>query len=309
MIKCVERILVIGAGVNGSICAVRLFDAGIDVTLLARGARFTFIKEQGVIIEDPFKNTRTVTKVPVIDALRPDDGYDYILIVVRKNQVPDLLPVLAVNKSSNLVFMVNNPEGPAKFMEALGAERVMLGFVFGAGKREGDIIRAISPKGLATPFGELSGEKTARLRRLVAILRSAGLNARAETRMNDWLAAHAALVAPFAILLIKHGTDNYALAKSKEDLRALVEGMRETLAVLRALGHRIIPGSTNIIRIVPRFILVPLVRAFMSARIAEVGGAWHCSQAPDEMAELARELKSMVERSGLPVPTLRRILG
>ena len=256
-----------------------------------------------------FKNTRTVTKVPVIDALRPDDGYDYILIVVRKNQVPDLLPVLAVNKSSNLVFMVNNPEGPAKFMEALGAERVMLGFVFGAGKREGDIIRAISPKGLATPFGELSGEKTARLRRLVAILRSAGLNARAETRMNDWLAAHAALVAPFAILLIKHGTDNYALAKSKEDLRALVEGMRETLAVLRALGHRIIPGSTNIIRIVPRFILVPLVRAFMSARIAEVGGAWHCSQAPDEMAELARELKSMVERSGLPVPTLRRILG
>ncbi len=309
MIKCVERILVIGAGVNGSICAVRLFDAGIDVTLLARGARFTFIKEQGVIIEDPFKNTRTVTKVPVIDALRPDDGYDYILIVVRKNQVPDLLPVLAVNKSSNLVFMVNNPEGPAKFMEALGAERVMLGFVFGAGKREGDIIRAISPKGLATPFGELSGEKTARLWRLVEILRSAGLNARAETRMNDWLAAHAALVAPFAILLIKHGTDNYALAKSKEDLRALVEGMRETLAVLRALGHRIIPGSTNIIRIVPRFILVPLVRAFMSARIAEVGGAWHCSQAPDEMAELARELKSMVERSGLPVPTLRRILG
>ena len=309
MIKCAERILVIGAGVNGSICAVRLFDAGINVTLLARGARFTFIKEQGVIIEDPFKNTRTVTKVPVIDALRPDDGYDYILIVVRKNQVPDLLPVLAVNKSPNLVFMVNNPEGPAKFMEALGAERVMLGFVFGAGKREGDIIRAISPKGLATPFGELSGEKTARLRRLVAILRSAGLNARAESRMNDWLAAHAALVAPFAFLLIKHGTDNYALAKSKEDLRALVEGMRETLAVLRALGHRIIPGSTNIIRIVPRFILVPLVRAFMSARIAEVGGAWHCSQAPDEMAELARELKSMVERSGFPVPTLRRILG
>jgi 2-dehydropantoate 2-reductase len=204
--------------------------------------------------------------------------------------------------------MINNPLGPDEFIQALGAGRVMLGFVFGAGKRDGDIIRAISPKGLATPFGEIGGEKTERLSRLVAILRSAGLNARAETRMNDWLAAHAALVAPFAVLLIEHGTDNYALAKSKEDVRALVVGMRETLAVLRALGHRIVPGSTNVIRIVPLFLLVPVVRAFLSARIAEVGGAWHCSQAPDEMAELARELKSMVERSGLPAPTLRRIL-
>jgi 2-dehydropantoate 2-reductase len=309
MKKCVERILVIGAGVNGSICAVRLFEAGIDVTLLARGARFSFIKEQGVIIDDPFKNTRTVTKVPVIDALLPDDVYDYVLIVVRKNQVPNLLPVLAANKSQNLVFMVNNPEGSEMFSQALGAQRVMLGFVFGAGKREGDIIRAISPKGLATPFGEIGGEKTERLMRLVAILRSAGLNARAETRMNDWLAAHAALVAPFATLLIKYGTDNYALAKSKEDVRALVEGMRETLAVLRALGHRVVPGGTNILSIVPRFLLVPLVRAFLSTKIAEVGGAWHCSQAPDEMAELARELKSLVERSGQPAPTLRRILG
>jgi 2-dehydropantoate 2-reductase len=309
MRKCVERILVIGAGVNGSICAVRLFDAGIDVTLLARGSRFASIREQGVIIDDPFKNTRTVTKVPVIDALQPDDVYDYVLIVVRKNNVPDLLPVLAANKSPNLVFMINNPEGPDAFVRALGARRVMLGFVFGAGKRDGDIIRAISPKGLATPFGEIGGERTERLRRLVTILRSAGLNARTETRMNDWLAAHAALVAPFAVLLIKHGTDNYALAKSKEDVHALVEGMRETLAVLRALGHRVVPNSTNILRIVPRFLLVPIVRAFLSTRIAEVGGAWHCSQAPDEMAELARELGSMVEHSGQPAPTLRRILG
>lgn len=309
MKKCVERILVIGAGVNGSICAVRLFEAGIDVTLLARGARFAFIKEQGVIIDDPFKNTRTVTKVPVIDALLPGDVYDYVLIVVRKNQVPDLLPILAANKSKNLVFMINNPEGPDALAQALGARRVMLGFVFGAGKREGDIIRAISPKGLATPFGEIGGEKTERLMRIVAIFRSAGLNARTETRINDWLAAHAALVAPFAVLLIKHGTDNYALAKSKDDVHALVEGMRETLAVLRALGHRVVPTSTNIIRIMPRLLLVPIVRAFLSARIAEVGGAWHCSQAPDEMSELARELRSMVECSGQPAPTLRRILG
>jgi hypothetical protein len=31
------RNLVIGAGVNGSICAVGLYNAGVDMTILARG--------------------------------------------------------------------------------------------------------------------------------------------------------------------------------------------------------------------------------------------------------------------------------
>ena len=34
------RILVIGAGVNGSICAVGLYRAGFDVTVLARAKRY-----------------------------------------------------------------------------------------------------------------------------------------------------------------------------------------------------------------------------------------------------------------------------
>lgn len=88
------RILVIGAGVNGSICAVGLFNAGIDVTVLARGKRYEDIGSEGILIEDPFKNTRTVTHVPVIAHLDAQDRYDYILVVVRKNQVPDLLPTL-----------------------------------------------------------------------------------------------------------------------------------------------------------------------------------------------------------------------
>ena len=125
------KILVIGAGVNGSICAVGLHTAGFDVTVLARGKRYEEVRDGGIVIEDPFKNTRTHTEVPVIDRLDPEDSYDYILVVTRKNQVPDLLPVLALNRSPNVVFMVNNPSGPDEFTAALGKERVMLGFVFG----------------------------------------------------------------------------------------------------------------------------------------------------------------------------------
>jgi 2-dehydropantoate 2-reductase len=114
------RILVIGAGVNGSICAAGLLKAGIDVTLLARGSRLDFIRERGVVIEDPFKGTRTVARIPAIGELGADDIYEYVLVVTRKNQAIDLLPILAKNKSLSVVFMVNNPSGPDAYVMALG---------------------------------------------------------------------------------------------------------------------------------------------------------------------------------------------
>jgi 2-dehydropantoate 2-reductase len=307
------RILVVGAGVNGSICAVGLYRAGFDVTLLARGKRYEEIVEQGLVIEDPFKNTRSVTKVLVINYLDPEDVYEYILVIIRKNQIPDLLPTLAQNRSPNLVFMLNNPSGPEIFTRALGKERVLLGFVFGAGKREGSVIHAISGFGgsrNATPFGELDGRITPRLTRLVDIFNRAGLSAKTSPGMNDYLATHAAFVAPLAHLLIQHHCDNYALARSTTDLDLLVDALRETFAVLQAIGVKIVPRRMAIVvRIIPKVILVAVMRRLFATRFAEVGGAWHCSQAPDEMRQLGLELMTLVEKSGLPAHALRKLFA
>jgi 2-dehydropantoate 2-reductase len=307
------RILVIGAGVNGSICAVELYKAGVDVTILARGKRYEEIRDGGIVIEDPFKNTRSITKVPVINRFDPEDCYDYILVVIRKNQVHDLLPVLASNRSPNVVFMVNNPSGPDEFTRELGRERIMLGFVFGAGKRDGSVIRAFSAatgSRNATPFGELDGKITARLTRLVDIFNSAGLSAKVSTEISDYLATHAAFVAPLAHLLIKHHCDNYAMARSTADLYLLVDALRETFEVLRTVEVRIVPPRmATIIRVTPKFILVAAMRVLLATRFAEVGGAWHCSQAPDEMYQLGIELMTLVEKSGLPAPALRKVFA
>ncbi|MGA2110583.1 MAG: 2-dehydropantoate 2-reductase N-terminal domain-containing protein [Anaerolineales bacterium] len=312
------RILVIGAGVNGSICAVGLHKAGIDVTVLARGKRYEEIREQGIIIEDVFRKTRTVTQVPVKDELRPEDVYDYILVVVRKNQVSDLLPTLAENRTRNVVFMVNNPSGPQEWIRALGQERVLEGFVFGAGRREGSVIRGITDLGTssnlagrlaATPFGEVDGAVTPRLTRLVRILRQAGFAATVSTRISDYLATHAALVAALAEYVMARGYDRESLARyTRADYYLLVDAMREVLDVLRADGIRVTPSSTAVIQVIPRWILVPAIRAMLPSRFMEVGGMYHLSQAPDEMIQLAKELGTLVERSGLSVPALRKVL-
>jgi 2-dehydropantoate 2-reductase len=313
------RILILGAGVNGSICAAGLQRAGLDVTVLARGKRYDDIREQGIILEDVLKNTRSVTRVPAIHELQPDDRYDYIFVVVRKNQVPDVLPVLAANASPNVVFMVNNPSGPEEWIRALGKERLLQGFVFGAGRREGSVIRGIIGLGSnsslagrlsATPFGELEGSITPRLTRLVNIFRQAGFAATASRDVTDHLATHAALVALLADFAIQRGFDRESIGRyTSADYSLLADGMRGVLDVLSADGIRITPPNTAMIKYIPRWLLVALFRAVFPSKFMEVGGVYHISQAPDEMAQLAKELRVLVDRSGLPVPSVRKILG
>jgi 2-dehydropantoate 2-reductase len=303
------RILVIGAGVNGSVVAAELHRAGYDVTVLARGKRFEELVARGIEIEDPLKDIKTVTKVPVIDRLVPEDVYEYILVVVRKNQAGDILPVLRQNQSPTVVFMVNTALGPDEWVASLGATRVMLGFVFAGGRREGSLIRAMRTKGRASPFGEANGATTERLRKLVNIFNRAGLKAKAIPNMPDWLVTHAALVVPLAMLVLKHRCDTYALARSREDMRRLANAMHETIAVVRATGRRIVPTSAAILDVLPRFVVAKIFRALLSSRVGEIGAGWHCSQAPDEMLQLARELKELVGRSEISAPVLSQLLA
>jgi len=305
--------LVVGAGVNGSICAAYLWQAGVDVTLLARGQRYADLVANGVIIEDQLAHTRMVRQVPVIDRLDSADRYDYILVVVRRNQVADLLPTLARNVSPTVVFMVNNLAGADDYVNALGRERVLLGFVFGAGRREGTVIRGlVATSGLLgmtrTPFGEVDGRITDRLTRLVAVFRSAGLHAGVSRHMIDWQTSHAILLPSLALPLLHHNLDVRVLARSDEDMRLMVDSMRDALDVLHAVGYRLIPRTNQLVRWIPRRLLRALIRAALPTRIFDMGARWHISQAPDEMLELARELALLADRSGLPVPALRKLL-
>ena len=310
------RILVIGAGVNGSVCAASLYKAGINVTVLARGQRYEELHNEGIIIENTLTHERSMTKVPVIPALEPNDIYDYILVIIRQDQIPALLPVLSRNRSANIVFMVNNLSG-AEAYAAIGKERILLGFVFAGGKREGAVVYAVSGVGgvlgalfSGTPFGEIDGIITERLKRLVAIFRQAGLDAKVSTRVADYLATHTGFVTLMIGLAIKYEIDMRSLARNKADLGLLVDALRELFKVLPALGYRVTPLKFRIIQAIPRSLMAAGLGAFIGSDMMKLGMSdWSMSQTHDEWIYLGHELERIVEEHGLAVPAMRSLLA
>lgn len=115
-------------------------------------------------------------------------------------------------------------------------------------------------------------------------------------------------VALIAKLTIKHRYDASALAHSAVDLKLFIEARHEAHNVLRALGHRFVPRSETIIGSIPIFLQVVGLRALLSSKLGEVGLAWYCSQAPDEMHQLALELQALADQAGIPVPAIRKVM-
>ena len=154
----------------------------------------------------------------------------------------------------------------------------------------------------------MDGTLTPRLKRLVKILRSAGIKATTSTNMIDIQITHAVGVALIGKLTMKYNCDLAALARSTEDLKLFVEGGRGAHRLLRALGHKIIPFAETASEFIPGFLQIAGWRAMLNSKLGEVGLAYHVSQAPDEMIQLANELRALVDRASLPVPAIRKVL-
>lgn len=107
------KILVCGSGPLGSLFAARLREGGHDVALLARGGRLADLRQHGIVLHDVRTDAWTTTHVALIEQLAPDDAYDLVLVIMRKNQALDLLPVLAANPHiPNILFLMNSAAGP-----------------------------------------------------------------------------------------------------------------------------------------------------------------------------------------------------
>jgi 2-dehydropantoate 2-reductase len=301
------KILMIGAGVLGSLYAARLQEVGNQVTVLARGRRVQELQQHGILLEEGSTGNRTCTRVQVTETLAPEDVYDLAIVLVRNNQLPSVLPVLAANaRIPSVLFMVNNPSGPQALIAAVGRERVLLGFPGAGGEREGETVRyRIVPAWLQpTTIAELDGGRTPRLLTIYRELRSAGFPVAISSNMDAWLKTHVAVVSPVANAIYLAGGSNYRLAHTRDGLVLMLRAIREGLQVVKALQLPITPPKYRLLERLPEPLLIGLMQLGFDTQPAELVMARHANAARDEMLALANEFKTLASETPVPTPAI-----
>lgn len=294
------NILCYGAGPLGCLYAARLQEAGFDVSILARGRHLTSLRAQGIILEDGATGRRRTTRVRVVEALAPSDPYDLVLVMMAGHHLHAVLPHLAANsRTPNLLFMFNNATGPAMMVDALGADRVLLGFPGAAGYRKGDLIRymIVSRSEQPTTVGEVTGEFTSRLEEIAGAFETAGFPAALCRNMDAWLKTHAAEIVPTAGALYMAGGRISQLAASRRAIDLMIRAIRENYAALRARGIPITPRKHSVFRWLPASLLRGIIRQQLRGEMAELK-IGHARAAAAEMKHLADALRGHLEEAG-----------
>ncbi len=304
------KILFYGAGVISSLYAARLQNAGCDVSMLARGQRLKDLREDGIILEHALTGERTTTRINVVEELFPEDVYDLVIVAMRKNQVAAILPTLAANQHTpNVLFMVNNPSGYDDWSQAVGKERLILGFPGAGGTLERHIVRYIvnSRQMQPTTLGELNGRITSRLKEIAGQFKRAGFPVTMSRNMDAWQKTHVALISPLADALYMAGGDNYRLAQMPEALHLMVRAIREGFQVLRSLGIPITPAKLNLWAWLPEFVLLPLLKRWVNTQYFEIVVARHANAARDEMQQLANEFQALARQASVTTPAIDQL--
>jgi len=300
------KFLFFGAGVLGSLYAAKLHEAGIDVTLVARGSRYDALEEHGVVLEEFKTKEQTSTKVRVVDRVPEDEYFDVCVVLIQKTHLHDALTSLAANPHiPSFLFMHNDAEGPQPIIEALGRERVLLGHVNAGGERDGHVVRYMIAEKMT--MGELNGEVSQRLRRIAGAFKAAGFPVVLSKNMDSWKRYHVAIALALTGSIYMAGLCNYRLARNREAIRKCWHGMREGFQVLRTLSFPMEPPKLRWGIHIPDVIMVPLLQRVLGSELFDIGGVRHARNARDEMMQLRQEFGELKKEAGIITPVLDEV--
>jgi len=309
------KTLIFGAGPLGSVYAYLLHKAGKDVTILARNEHYKFLKENGIVLVNEFTQDKIIEKVNVVNSLSEEDSYDLVIVLIRKNKIKDILPVLSKNKNiTSILFMGNNTLGFEKYLNYLPKEKVLFGFPGGGGSKKNHIIHYIDsdkPNGKRLPItiGEIDGEIRERTKQIKHLFESSDVPVNVLDDIDGWLKYHVGYINPLAGALLKCG-DNYKLADDKNTIRTYLRAVKEAGRVLNALGYKKqYPIKIKMFYWNPEWVTVNILKQVFKSKFAEVAMMMHVNAAKDEMNELGKEFKTLTNQTSVKTPNLYELIS
>ena len=305
------KILIYGAGIIGSIYAAKLFDANHTVTLLARRQKYEDLKRAGISIRDVITGIKITAKVPVIEELKPSDFYDLVVVTVRLEQLESVIADLRKNKaSSQILFMLNNPDNIELLKKELPNKNLFLGFPGVGGTLVGKQIDYIQIKQQKTTIGEIDGLKSETITNVKILFESANFKTDVSFKMQDWLKTHAIFISCITASIINAKGDSARLASNKSSIRTMVLSIREGFAALEALNISIEPRNLKVIFMkMPTWFSVLYWQKAMRSNLGKLAIAPHAMSATEEMQLVAEKILNIVNSSTVLTPTLDNLLS
>ena len=293
------RILVFGAGVLGCNLARNLFRAGKDVTLLARGNWAEEIRKNGLWIKDKFSFRMSVSRIPVVTELKPEDRYDVIFVVLRYTQLGTILETLRENQTKNIVFVGNNVRAEALAAD-LPEKNVLFAFASSAGHRERDHVASVDLKKIT--IGQLASAPSNEAL-IGRIFEGTKYKVAYEPNMGDYLLCHAAFVLPASFACYKTDGDLKKLKGNTAYLSRMIDANIEGYRAIRSAGHTILPKEdTDFESAAYRKTCLRFFKLICATSLGKICVSDHAMNAVDEMSALDRDLKRFFEEVGADDP-------
>lgn len=293
------KILVFGAGVLGCNLARDLFKAKKDVTILARGKWAEEIKNNGLRIKDKFKPRMSISHIPVITELTPDDQYDVIFITLRYTQIESILDILRSNRTKNIVFVGNNVRAK-DLSETLPEKNVLFAFASSAGHREPNYVDSIDLKKIT--IGQLKDSQSNE-QFIKQIFAGTKCKITYEPNMEDYLLCHAAFVLPIVFACYKTDGNLKKIKGNKAYFNKIIDANIEGYKAIRNAGHAILPKEDEIFES-PKYrkTCLRFFKLMCATSLGKICASDHAMNAVEEMSSLNRDLKLLFDKTDAKYP-------
>ena len=204
----IVKVCIVGAGAIGGYIGVQLAGAGIDVSLVARGAHLAAMRENGLRLL--IDGQEILARVRCTDDPSELGWQDFVIIALKAHSIPDavdsMLPLLGehttiVTASNGLPYWFFDVAGvpfqgsTLASVDADGRQREGLGVQRGVGCVVFPATEIVAPgvirheHGGKFPIGEPNGQRTPRIERLHDMFTAAGFDAPIRDNIRDeiWL--------------------------------------------------------------------------------------------------------------------------
>ena len=261
------NILIYGAGVQGQYLAYVLNQPENNITLLARGQNYNHLNNRGVVLNHYLQNKRTTDHFNYVSNLGKNDNYDVIFVTMKYSDFYSVVPSLAQNISTNIIFIGNNTN-PHKLrqtviQQSITSKNISFGFLMTGGNRTDSETTVIRFNAGELKVSNLNGVIPFH-NKLDEIFKNSFIKLTYETKFEDWLMSHAAMIIPLNTGL---SLKNKYKGNQKQLISNIIRSYNELHLLIEHSNYNITPKLQSILFKKFKYIAYPLLKLIINIKM------------------------------------------